>query len=190
MTQALILASASPRRRELLAGLGVAFEVVPAEADETPPPWMPPREAALHLAREKGLEVARQRPRDWVLSADTIVVIDADILGKPVDAAEALSMLRRLSGRTHAVITAFCLMNLSLGRETCEAVETWVAFREVAEAELAAYAASGEPLDKAGAYAIQGGAAGFVAGIEGSYSNVVGLPLERVSEALKEAGLL
>jgi septum formation protein len=185
----LILASASPRRRELLATLGLEFEVVPSEADETLPAHLNPREAAIRLAREKGRWVARLRPDAWVLSADTIVVVGEEILGKPRDAAEALSMLRRLSGRRHSVITAFCLIHAELGRERCEAVETQVSFRAVAPGELAAYARSGEPLDKAGAYAIQGGAAGFVEAVEGSYSNVVGLPLERLAEVLREEGI-
>jgi septum formation protein len=186
----LILASASPRRRELLATLGLEFDVVPSEADETFPAHLNPREAAVHLAREKGRWVARLRPDAWVLSADTIVVVEGEILGKPRDAEEALSMLTRLSGRTHTVITAFCLIHASLKRERCEAVETQVSFRAVAPGELAAYARSGEPLDKAGAYAIQGGAAGFVEAVEGSYSNVVGLPLEKLSEVLREEGIL
>ncbi|MFH0809321.1 MAG: Maf family protein [Pseudomonadota bacterium] len=186
----LILASASPRRRELLGKMGLEFEVVPPEADEVVPPGLKnPREAALHLASEKGREVARLRPHDWVLAADTIVTLGAEILGKPRDGADALLMLQKLSGRAHLVITAFCLLNASLGREHLEAVETKVFFHEVPEKVLAAYAASPEPLDKAGAYAIQGGAAGFVKRIEGSCSNVVGLPVERLSEVLRQEGI-
>lgn len=186
----LVLASASPRRRDLLASLGVAFEVIPSEAEETLPEGLAPEEAALLLARRKGAEVAAARPDSWVLAADTIVVVDNVVLGKPQDAAHALAMLKRLSGREHAVITAFCLVNRSRGVERLCAVKTRVVFRRVAEEDLAAYAASGEPLDKAGAYAIQGGAAGFVEAVEGSYSNVVGLPLERLSEVLRQEGLL
>jgi septum formation protein len=186
----LILASASPRRRELLGGLGLEFEVVPAEGEELLPEAVSPREAALSLARQKGLEVAARHPAAWVLSADTVVAVGGEVLGKPRDSAEALAMLKRLSGREHTVITAFCLLCREAGRERCAAVETEVVFRAVPEAELAAYAHSNEPLDKAGGYAIQGGAAAFVAKTSGSYSNVVGLPLERLSEALRAEGLL
>ncbi len=186
----LILASASPRRRELLARLSLKFEVFAAEAEETPPAGLAPREAALHLAREKGREVAARRPEAWVLSADTVVAVGGEVLGKPKDSAEALAMLERLSGRGHLVITAFCLLGLAPDRERCEAVETRVFFREIPREALRAYAESAEPLDKAGAYAIQGGAAAFIERIEGSYSNVVGLPLERLSEVLRAEGII
>ena len=191
---ALVLASASPRRKELLnellGGLGVDFEVLPAEGEEVLPEGLPPREAALELARQKGREVAAARPASWVLSADTVVVVEGAVLGKPAGAAEALLMLSRLNGRRHTVITAFCLLNRERGVERCEAVETAVTFRRVPEAELAAYAASPEPLDKAGAYAIQGGAAAFVTNVAGSYSNVVGLPVERLAEVFREEGIM
>jgi len=185
----LILASASPRRRELLGSLDVPFEVDPAEADETLPDGMEPREAAALLARRKAHEVALRRPEDWVLGADTIVVLGQEIMGKPADEADAVRMLRALSGREHLVITGVCLLNRDRGIERCDAVETKVRFRELSEAEITGYVQTGEPMDKAGAYAIQGGAAGFVEAVEGSYSNVVGLPLERVGELLREEGL-
>lgn len=186
----IILASASPRRRELLGSLGVSFEVVVAGIDEKPWPQEMPASYALRNASEKAREVWRRGGGDaLVLAADTIVVKEDHILEKPTDAEHACAMLRLLSGCSHEVITGVCLLQASGGlwRERGEAIRTTVHFRTLREDEIAAYVATGEPMDKAGAYAIQGGAAAFVDGYDGSYSNVVGLPLETVARLLKDA---
>lgn len=186
----LILASASPRRRELLGSLGLDFEVVVAGIDEKPWDQEKPTSYALRNASEKAREVWQRRGGDaLVLAADTIVVKDEHILEKPADADHAMTMLRQLSGRSHEVITGVCLLQARDGilREWGDAVRTAVHFRALSEDEMSAYVATGEPMDKAGAYAIQGGAAAFVDGYEGSYSNVVGLPLETVERLLNVA---
>ena len=184
MGAGLILASASPRRRELLARLGIAFRVVPSEAAETPHPGEAPLAFANRMAREKAGSVARRHSEAFVLGADTIVVVDEEILGKPVDRADARRMLQRLSDRTHQVFTAVALIDMA-GRVDQLAIETSVDFRRLADTEIDAYLDSGEPFDKAGAYAVQGGAAPFVRRIGGSYTNVVGLPLDEVAVLLR-----
>jgi nucleoside triphosphate pyrophosphatase len=184
-----ILASASPRRAQLLAAAGQRFEVDASGVDETPLPGETPLDLAARIARDKALAVARRRRGRWVLAADTIVVVDGVAFGKPRDADEAAAMLERLSGRAHQVATAFALVD-PRGRPAFErVVVSEVAFRRIERDEIARYVESREPLDKAGAYAIQGGAAGFVAELRGSLSNVVGLPMEAVEEALRETGL-
>ena len=182
----LILASASPRRRELLAQLGRPFIVVVSGLDEKPWPREKPASYALRNAAEKARAVAERHPGATILAADTIVVLEDHILEKPTDAAHAAGMLRRLSGRAHEVITGVCVWTPRDGgfREQADAVRTAVRFRALDEAEIAAYVATGEPMDKAGAYAIQGGAGGFVESIDGPYDNVVGLPLETVRRLL------
>ncbi len=181
----LVLASASPRRQELLRSAGISFEVQPAEIPENALPGEAAKECAERLAREKGLAVARQRPHDFVLGADTVVVVEGQILGKPTDAADAARMLRRLSGREHQVITGVCLV---VGGQCSVASETTVVtMSELAEKDIADYVASGEPMDKAGAYAIQGIASRWIPRIEGDYSNVVGLPVALVWRMLRES---
>jgi len=186
----LVLASGSPRRRELLAALGVDFVVRPADVDETPRPGETPEALARRLALAKARAAAR--PGEVALGADTDVAIDGEILGKPADAAQARRMLRRLSGRAHEVWSGVALVELDAGgaprREAVAATRSVVRFRELSEAQIADYAASGEPLDRAGAYAIQGGAAPFVAALEGELSNVVGLPLAATRELLARFG--
>jgi septum formation protein len=186
----LVLASASPRRQELLRKAGIRFTVQPADIDETPITGESPRDCAERLAREKTLTVFQKCQQDLVLGADTVVVIDDLILGKPVDAADAARMLRILSGRTHEVITGVCLV--APGREVpnmCTASEsTFVTMCEISEDEIRDYIASGEPMDKAGAYAIQGIASRWIPRIEGDYSNVVGLPVALVCSMLKKTG--
>jgi septum formation protein len=186
----LVLASASPRRRDLLSRLGLDFEVRPVDADETPRAGEPPEALALRLARAKAAAAAR--PGEIVIGADTVVAVDGELLGKPGDAAEAELMLRRLSGRRHEVWTGVavlrCLPSGESGHEIARACRTEVSFRGLGEQEIAAYAATAEPLDKAGAYAIQGGAAGFVERVDGDYDNVVGLPLALVRRLLEEIG--
>lgn len=183
----LLLASASPRRRELLVRVGVEIEVQPADVDETPAAGEEPLVYARRVARAKADVVAARAPDRWVLAADTVVEIDGDILGKAADPAEALAMLERLSARTHRVLTAFVLRGPG-GRVLARDVATEVVFRAVSSDELAAYVRAGEWRGKAGAYAAQGMAAAFVAAVRGSFTNVVGLPLVEVLEELVRAG--
>lgn len=187
----LVLASASPRRQELLRNAGIRFTVQPAEIDESPLKGESARNCAERLAREKALAVFEKRPRDFVLGADTIVTIDGLILGKPSDNSNAVQMLRMLSGRTHEVITGVCLVapdgngtDVRSGSEL-----TRVTMCEISDDEIRDYVASGEPMDKAGAYAIQGMASRWIPRIEGDYSNVVGLPVAPVYSMLKDAGI-
>jgi septum formation protein len=184
---ALTLASRSPRRADLLASLGVAFEVVPADIDERASPDEAPDAHVRRLAEEKARVARGRRPGAPALGADTVVVLDGRILGKPRDEVEARAMLGALSGRAHEVWTGVALVTDAGVR--VEAVRTAVWFRRLEEAEIAAYVASGEPMDKAGAYGIQGGAARFVDRLDGSYTNVVGLPVEMVGEMLGHSGL-
>jgi septum formation protein len=189
----IVLASASPRRRRLLQEARIPFEVVPADVDETPLPGETPAESAARAAADKGLAVAarlaEQGRRPWVVAADTVVVLDAEVLNKPDDPAHAAAMLRRLSGRTHTVLTAFVVgrMDERWHAETCA---TRVRFHELSEDELLAYVATGEGADKAGAYAIQEIGAFLVDRIDGDYFNVVGLPVSRVIRALLAAGAI
>ena len=170
----IVLASASPRRRELLASLGLEFTVLVPAIEETAKEGETPRAFAQRLAAEKAAAVSAD-PGTTVIAADTIVVLDGDILGKPSDDTHAFEMLSKLSGRTHKVITGVCLARDAAVR--IFSVLTEVVFRELTQTEIAGYVASGCPMDKAGAYAIQGGAAHMVRAINGSYTNVVGLPL-------------
>ncbi len=177
--QPLILASASPRRRELLSSLGIEFEVVAPEIDETPLPGEKPRAFAERLAKEKANTVEKE---GIVIAADTIVVQGDTILGKPTNAAHAQEMLQALSGAVHEVVTGVCVRDAT--RTEVFSVATQVVFRILESAEIEAYIATGCPMDKAGAYAIQGGAAHMVRSINGSYTNVVGLPLCELYEVL------
>jgi septum formation protein len=175
----LILASSSPRRREILANAGVPFQVCPVEVAERVLPGETPGRHVRRLARLKA-EAAPRAPGEIVLAADTVVVADGRILGKPRDAAEARRMLRLLAGRWHRVVTGFCLVS---DRGTVAGAETTrVRLLPMSRDDIARYAASGEPMDKAGAYAIQGLASKFVDRIEGCYFNVVGLPVARVMQ--------
>jgi septum formation protein len=178
----IILASASPRRAELLTAAGISFLARPVDVDETRLPTETAEACARRLARAKAEAVARP-PGAIVLGADTLVVIDGDPLGKPVDDGEAAAMLRRLSGRTHEVVTGVALLH-DAGADV-DLVSTSVTFERLSEREIAWYVATGEPRDKAGAYGIQGGAARFISRIDGSYSNVVGLPVELVYRRLR-----
>ena len=184
----LVLASASPRRQELLRNAGIAFEVQPADIPEDPLPGEAAKDCAERLAREKGLAVARQRPHDMVLGADTVVVVAGQLLGKPSDTADAERMLRMLSGREHQVITGVCLV--ASGKPSVASESTLVTVSEIADKDIAEYVASGEPMDKAGAYAIQGIASRWIPRIEGDYSNVVGLPVALVWRMLQQAGIV
>ncbi|HEY7190511.1 MAG TPA: Maf family protein [Vicinamibacterales bacterium] len=189
----LILASASPRRAELLRGAGIEVDVRPADVDESVQPGETPEGYASRVALAKARAISRQVPDRFVLGADTVVVVGDGILGKPTDSAEARRMLRALSGRSHVVITAVILIrSAGLPDETVDSrVErTNVEFATLTNDEIEWYAATAEPMDKAGGYAIQGLASRFVTRIEGSYSNVVGLPVSLVYGMCKRAGLL
>jgi septum formation protein len=186
----IILASASPRRRELLERVGIRFAVVPSRADES---LLPDESAEAHvrrLSRAKALEVAARQgqPGRWFIGSDTVVVRDNEVLGKPLDASHARTVLESLSGRSHRVISGFAVHDRSSARTLCNAVETRVFFKDLTAREIEGYIASGEPFDKAGAYAIQGIGSFMVPKIEGSYTNVVGLPLCEVVAALEELG--
>ncbi len=181
--QKLILASGSPRRAELLRQAGMEFDIVVPQIDESPLPGEAPAEFVCRTAREKAESLPAGNA--IILAADTAVVDGDRILGKPIDTQDAAAMLRSLSGRTHEVMTGVCLRFPN--QTNCFHVETRVIFRNLSEKEIADYAATEEPLDKAGAYAIQGGAAKMVRRVEGSYSNVVGLPLCEVIEALERS---
>jgi septum formation protein len=182
----LILASSSPRRQELLRNAGFEFEVDPSSVPENLLPGEAPEALVRRLAREKAREVAARSPAgSLVLGADTAVVVDGAVLGKPTDAEDASRMLRMLSGRSHRVLTGECLVRAPGRLEALEHSSTLVWFRDLSEAEIQGYVSSGEPMDKAGAYAIQGRAARFVTRIEGCYSNVVGLPVSLVDEVLR-----
>jgi septum formation protein len=182
----LVLASASPRRREILANAGFAFVVRPAHGvDETVRAGESPEAYVRRLAREKALAAPRGAD-EIVLAADTTVVLDGEILGKPEDAAEATRMLARLAGRAHEVWTGICL--LGAGFEVVDAARSRVWFLDLSPAEIAAYIASGEPWDKAGGYGIQGLASKFVDRIEGCYFNVMGLPVSLVYRHLRRTG--
>jgi septum formation protein len=183
----LVLASASPRRQELLQSAGISFEVQPAHIPEDPQPGESARACAERLAGEKAQAIALKRPNDVILGADTVVVIDDQLLGKPSDAADAARMLRLLSARSHQVITGVCLV--VNGKSSVASETTSVTMNEISEKEISDYIATGEPMDKAGAYAIQGIASRWIPRIEGDYSNVVGLPVALVCRMLKQAGI-
>jgi septum formation protein len=188
----LILASASPRRQELLRNAGIRFTVQPADIDEIPLAGEAPRDCAERLAREKALAVFHSRQQDYVLGADTIVVVGDTILGKPRDTDDAARMLRMLSGRTHEVITGVCVVSAVANKAEARTASetTLVTMCELSDKEICDYVATGEPLDKAGAYAIQGIASRWIRRIEGDYCNVVGLPVAMVYAMLRERGAL
>lgn len=184
MKPKLVLASQSPRRKELLGILGIPFSVVPSSIDEGPQPGENAEEFVVRVARDKGNEVASRVSQSVVLSADTIVTIDSEILGKPSDERDAIRMLKKLSGRRHSVYTAVCVVN-QMKIETLEGFErTEVWFNNLTDEDIRGYVRRENVLDKAGAYAIQGFAAVHIPKIEGNYSNVMGLPLPLVYQLL------
>jgi septum formation protein len=198
--KSLVLASASPRRQELLRNAGIPFVVQPTDVPEVPRAGESAKACAERLAREKALAVFRDRPKDLVLGADTIVVINGEMLGKPADADDAARMLRLLSGRTHQVTTGVCLAGpsaretgnrqLTTGFEDIRSETTQVTMHTLTEDDIRFYVASGEPMDKAGAYGIQGLASRWISRIEGDYFNVVGLPVALVCRMLRSHGML
>ncbi len=190
MTFRLYLASQSPRRRQLLQQIGVAFERLDVDVPESREPGESPEDYVNRVAREKagvGLLQVAAVPGAVVLGADTEVVLDDEVFGKPLDAADAASMLRRLSGRRHRVVSTVWLV--SAGREEHATSVSMVEFMPLDEAAIAAYVASGEPMGRAGAYAIQGRAGAFVRRLEGSYSGVMGLPLHETAELLRRMAI-
>ena len=184
----IILASGSPRRRELLAGLGWNFEVIPPQVDEKKIDGEPPAELVKRLAEEKASSVASRFLGNWVLGADTVVALEGRILGKPNSEGEAAEMIAELSGRTHSVFTGVALIAPD-GRKLINAEETRVTFRPLEKEDILAYIALGESMDKAGAYAIQERGTLLAERIDGCYFNVVGLPLFRVSQMFAEMGI-
>ncbi|HXH81391.1 MAG TPA: Maf family protein [Candidatus Tectomicrobia bacterium] len=184
----LVLASASPRRRALLDALGVAFEVLPAAVDETLEPGPIPSAVAA-LALRKARVIASRTADALVLGADTVVVLDGEALGKPRDPDEARAMLRRLRGRVHEVVTGVAVVEAATGRAETVAVVSRVRLAALSEADIEDYVRSGSPLDKAGAYAIQDRGGALVEALEGSYTNVVGLPLAETAALLRAFGL-
>lgn len=185
----IVLASASPRRRELLAGIGLQFTVEPARFDEASIHVESPEEWVKALARGKASEVASRHPDALVIGADTAVLIDGQVLGKPKDAGDAHRMLRLLSDRTHRVLTGVALIHRSSGRERAHVESTDVTFGPLSDEQIARYVATGEPMDKAGAYGIQGFGATLVREVKGCYFNVVGLPLYSLARMLSEFGV-
>jgi septum formation protein len=186
----IVLASASPRRSELLASAGIRCRVVPGDIPEEPLPDEEPIDHVLRLAEEKARAVAKSNAGRFFIGADTIVLCDGEIMGKPKDAADAERMLKKLSGIPHEVVTGFAIFDQERQGAIRESVRTKVYFKQLRDEEINAYIATGCPFDKAGAYAIQGGAAHMVQRIEGSYTNVVGLPLCEVVDALRRMGAL
>ncbi len=186
----IVLASASPRRRDLLAQLGIRFAVVPSNACEEQIPGESPQQFVERLSVEKAREVASRPevPGRWFIGSDTIVLRDQTILGKPADPDEAAAMLRSLSGRSHQVLSGYAIYDRQQDTTVSGSVSTEVRFKELTEREIAGYIATGEPMDKAGSYAIQGIGAFMVLGISGSYTNVVGLPLCVVVSDLERLG--
>lgn len=184
----LILASASRRRQDLLQRLGVPFKGVPSRVEETPSEGESPREHVLRLCEEKAREVGQLYPEHWIIGADTIVLLEGAILGKPRNRKEALWMLDMLQGKAHEVYTGLCLLRLMDERVAKKAVRTLVQVRALSDEEMAWYLRTGEPFDKAGGYAIQGYGSILIRGIEGSYTNVVGLPLTELVEMLHDTG--
>ena len=184
-----ILASASPRRRELLASIGLAFDVIPSHIPEVRENGESPEEYVARLSREKAEAIAAVHPERWVVAADTTVLLGDELLEKPVDATDAARMLATIAGRTHVVYTGVTLRNATAPWHETRIAESEVRMLPLTTRQIDWYVKTGEPLDKAGAYAVQGIGAMFIESIHGSYTNVVGLPLATLYEMLRKAGL-
>nr|WP_320009931.1 Maf family protein [uncultured Desulfobulbus sp.] len=186
----LLLASASPRRKDFLNGLGLTFSIHPADIDETPLPAENPEAFALRMARDKAQVLSSQYSHKCIIAADTVVALDQQIYGKPESPEQALSFLKQLQGRTHQVITGFSVLAREHNLETWSTETTLVTFGQFSTSVLQSYVNSGDPLDKAGAYGIQGIGTFLVQSIEGSYSNVVGLPLNQLLNTLLKHNII
>ncbi len=186
----IVLASASPRRRDLLAQLGIRFVVQTSNADESLLPGESPRQHAERLSRVKAETVGRldKQTARWFIGSDTVVTCDSEVLGKPADSDDARSMLKKLSGRSHEVISGYAVYDRLNDRTSSGTVTTQVFFKQLTVEEIEGYIATGEPFDKAGAYAIQGIGAFMIPRIEGSYSNVVGMPICELLDTLEKLG--
>lgn len=184
----IVLASSSPRRRDLLKQLGLTFRIMTAGVDETPPGGLTPAEMVEVLAGRKAAAVAGVLEDALVIGADTVVVLNGRVLGKPADREEAAGMLRQLQGTDHTVYTGVAVMDAASKKMQVAHEKTRVFFKSLDEHEIRRYVATGEPMGKAGAYAVQGRAAAFIKGLEGCYTNVVGLPLARLTDMLKKFG--
>lgn len=190
MKKTIILASASPRRKELLTSIGLTFQVIPSTTDEDFGDAEFSYEKVEEIALEKALDVAKKVAAPAIIiGSDTVVTIDNKILGKPTDSDDAFNMLRLFSGRVHRVVSAIAVHDSETGKTTTTSVASEVEFRELSDREIRAYVATGEPFDKAGAYAIQGKAGIFVRSIKGCYSNIVGISVFKLAEMLKEFGI-
>jgi septum formation protein len=186
----LILASKSPRRSDLLEQAGLTFSVIPSDFDESTVAMSDPDSYVIALAESKAIDISEKHPASWVIGADTIVLIDRNILGKPGSKEEARDMLQRLSGKTHQVLTGYCICCKKKNRFFSETIKTDVRFKKLSDAEIEWYIQTEEPFDKAGAYAIQGLGTFLVKSINGSYTNVVGLPVCEVIELLIKEGVI
>lgn len=186
MDKKIILASASPRRKEILGNLGIDFEVITSNAEEKADSELPPHMIVQELAMLKGADVAKNAKNAIVISADTIVWLDGCVLGKPTDTENARKMLKKLSGKTHDVYTGVCVTDSVSGKSVSDYEVTKVNFRDLSDEEIDRYISTGEPMDKAGAYGIQGKGCLLVRSIEGDYLNVVGLPAVKLGKILKE----
>jgi septum formation protein len=184
-----ILASASPRRRELLTSIGLAFDVIPSHIPEVRAEGEAPQEYVARLSREKAAAIAEQHPAAWIIAADTTVLLGDELLEKPADEADARRMLAAIAGKTHIVYSGVTLLNREEGHRDTRVAESEVRMLPLGTRDIAWYVATGEPLDKAGAYAVQGIGALFIDSIHGSYTNVVGLPLALLFQMLRQAGI-
>ncbi len=184
-----ILASQSPRRRELLASIGLEFDVVPSAVPEVRAEGESPEEYVARLSREKAMAVAASHPSRWVIAADTTVLLGEQLLEKPLDAGDARRMLATIAGHTHIVYSGVTLLHLDQGHRDTRVAESEVRMLPLTVDDIDWYVATGEPLDKAGAYAVQGVGAMFIDSIHGSYTNVVGLPLALLFQMLRKAGI-
>lgn len=185
----LILASASPRRRELLESIRIPFEVMPSDVPEARGEGESPEEYVARLSREKAAAIASQHPTRWVLAADTTVLLGDQLLEKPLNRADAVRMLSAVCGRTHTVYTGVTLLNLATRYHDTRVAESEVRMLPLADCDIEWYVETGEPLDKAGSYAVQGIGAMFIESVHGSYTNVVGLPLALLFQMLRKAGI-
>jgi len=186
----IILASQSTRRIDILRTLGIPFAIVPPNIDEKKKKEETPKDYVIRIAAEKAIKVGNLFPENWVIGADTVVVLRGKILGKPHDEKDAFSMLKALSGKWHKVLTGFCVLNISKHVMLRDAVETKVFVRELTDSEIIRYIKTSEPLDKAGSYAVQGKGGYMIKEIKGSYQNVIGLPICEVAETLISLGVL